>query len=101
MFIGSEDVTWKLLSGERVCLRPKKTIDMWVQRLQVNLDSGRTIKSTSIDRWLGVSARSAKKSGMPKSRLFKLKPVDGNYDIQTPQGGLEVYAFDWREGMQY
>jgi hypothetical protein len=38
---------------------------------------------------------------MLKWALFKLNPIDGDYDVQTPQGGLEVYAFDWKKGMQY
>jgi hypothetical protein len=42
-----------------------------------------------------------KKYGMPAWALFKPKPLDGDYEAQTPEGGLEVHAFDWKEGMQY
>jgi hypothetical protein len=55
----------------------------------------------SIDRWVDRSARTAKKYGMQAWALFKLKPVDGDYEAKTPDGGLELYAFDWKEGMQY
>jgi hypothetical protein len=37
---------------------------------------------------------------MPPWALFKLKTVDGEIDVQTPQGGLETYAFEWKEWMQ-
>jgi hypothetical protein len=37
----------------------------------------------------------------PDWALFKLKPADGPMDVQTPHGGLEVYAFDWMEEIQY
>jgi hypothetical protein len=43
----------------------------------------------------------AKKLGIPKWALFKSKPIDGDIDVQTPRGGLKVYAFDWKEGIQY
>jgi hypothetical protein len=55
----------------------------------------------SVDRWIDMSNRMAKKYGIPAWALFKLKPLDGDYEAQKPEGGLEVYAFDWKEGMQY
>jgi hypothetical protein len=42
----------------------------------------------SMDRWMDVSARIAKKYGIPAWALFNLKPVDGDYEVQTPHGGL-------------
>jgi hypothetical protein len=50
----------------------------------------------ALDRWLDVSVRIAKKFGMPKWALVMLKPTDGDYDVQTPQGRIEVYSFDWK-----
>jgi hypothetical protein len=44
--------------------------------------------SDPLDRWPDVSIRTAKKFGMPKWGLFKLKPVDGDYDVQTPQSAF-------------
>jgi hypothetical protein len=37
---------------------------------------------------------------MPEWALFKPEPAYGIYDAQTPQGGMEIYAFDWREGIR-
>jgi hypothetical protein len=54
-----------------------------------------------LERWLDVSARIARKFGMPPCGLFKLEPSDGDFDVQTPQRGLENYAFDWKEKIQY
>jgi hypothetical protein len=54
-----------------------------------------------LDRWIDVSDKIAKKFDMPKWAPFKIKPVDGDIDVQTPQGGPDVSAFDWNEGMQY
>jgi hypothetical protein len=54
-----------------------------------------------LDRWLDVSTRITRSLGMPARAPFKLKPLDGDYDLQTPQGGLEVYAFERKSGMQY
>jgi hypothetical protein len=47
-----------------------------------------------------VSIRIAQRFGMPAWALFKLKPVDGDFEVQTPQGSLEGCALDWKEGMQ-
>jgi hypothetical protein len=53
-----------------------------------------------MERWLYVSGRIAARYGMPNLALFKFKPVDGDIEVQTPQGGSEVYAFDWKPVMQ-
>jgi hypothetical protein len=66
---------------------------MWIKQEQCNVDP--------LDRWLDVSVRIAKKFGIPTCPIFKLKPVDGIHGVQTPQGDMVVYAFDWKEGMQY
>jgi hypothetical protein len=54
-----------------------------------------------LDRWIDVSKRMAGKHGIPSWGLFKHTPADSAIDTKTPQGGLEVYEFEPKEGTQF
>jgi hypothetical protein len=63
---------------------PKVNVYVKQERWLVNL----------IHRWMDISARMAMKNGVPAWALFKLKPIDGDCEAKTREGGREVSAFD-------
>jgi hypothetical protein len=51
-----------------------------------------------MDGHIGPNGEEIRDAGMGH---LQTQPIDGDYEAQTPEGGLEVYAFDWEEGIQH